>query len=70
MNKQLLFFVDEGGFDDFTPLFLSMGFDVDFEDSQRKAVQLAKKNRYDIFRNPLFTHLAIFPATPSSPLGG
>jgi hypothetical protein len=48
MNKQLLFFVDEGGFDDFTPLFLSMGFDVDFEDSQRKAVQLAKKNRYDI----------------------
>ena len=48
MNKQLLFFVDEGGFDDFTPLFLSMGFDVSFEDSQRKAVKLAKKNQYNV----------------------
>ena len=48
MSKQLLFFVDEGGFDDFTPLFISLGFDVDFEDSQRKAVKLAKKNRYQI----------------------
>ncbi len=48
MNKRLLFFVDEGGFDDFTPLFLSMGFEVDFEDSQRKAVKLAKKNQYDV----------------------
>jgi hypothetical protein len=41
-----LFFVDEGGFEDYTPLFISMGFDVDFEDSQRKAVKLAKKNIY------------------------
>ena len=48
MNKQLLFFVDEGGFDDFTPLFVSLGFDVDFEDSQRKAVKLAKKNTYQV----------------------
>jgi hypothetical protein len=48
MSKRLLFFVDEGGFDDFTPLFLSMGFDVNFEDSQRKAVKLAKKNQYDV----------------------
>jgi hypothetical protein len=47
MHKRLLFFVDEGGFDDFTPLFLSMGFEVNFEDSQRKAVKLAKKNQYD-----------------------
>jgi hypothetical protein len=45
MRKRLLFFVDEGGFDDFTPLFLSMGFEVNFEDSQRKAVKLAKKNQ-------------------------
>ncbi len=48
MSKRLLFFVDEGGFDDFTPLFISMGFDVDFEDSQRKAVKLAKKNTYQV----------------------
>jgi len=48
MNQQLLFFVDEGGFDDFTPLFVSLGFDVDFEDSQRKAVKLAKKNNYQV----------------------
>ncbi len=47
-NKRLLFFVDEGGFDDFTPLFLSMGFEVDFEGSQRKATQLAKKNQYHV----------------------
>jgi hypothetical protein len=38
MHKRLLFFVDEGGFDDFTPLFLSMGVEVNFEDSQRKAI--------------------------------
>jgi len=48
MNQQLLFFVDEGGFDDFTPLFVSLGFDVDFEDSQRKAVKLAKRNNYQV----------------------
>lgn len=48
MNQQLLFFVDEGGFDDFTPLFVSLGFDVDFEDSQREAVKLAKKNNYQV----------------------
>jgi len=43
-----LFFVDEGGFDDFTPLFVGLGFRVDFEDSQRKAVKLAKKNSYQV----------------------
>jgi len=48
LNKQLLFFVDEGGFDDFTPLFVSLGFTVDFEDSQRRAVKLAKKNTYQV----------------------
>jgi hypothetical protein len=32
MHKRLLFFVDEGGFDDFTPLFLRMGFEVNFEE--------------------------------------
>lgn len=48
MDKRLLFFVDEGGFDDFTPLFVSLGFEVDFEDSQRKAVKLAKKNTYQV----------------------
>lgn len=48
MNKHLLFFVDEGGFDDFTPLFQQLGFIVDFEDSQRRAVKLAKKNQYDV----------------------
>lgn len=48
MSKRLLFFVDEGGFDDFTALFQRLGFIVDFEDSQRKAVKLAKKNQYDI----------------------
>jgi len=45
-TPKLLFFVDEGGFDDFTPIFNSMGYEVDFEDSQRKAVKLAKKNTY------------------------
>ncbi|MBT4122952.1 MAG: hypothetical protein HOE35_03370, partial [Candidatus Ruthia sp.] len=48
MDKRLLFFVDEGGFDDFTPLFVGLGFRVDFEDSQRKAVKLAKKNSYQV----------------------
>ncbi len=47
MSKRLLFFVDEGGFDDFTPLFQQLGFTVDFEDSQRRAVKSAKKNQYD-----------------------
>jgi hypothetical protein len=46
MSQNLLFFVDEGGFNDFTPLFKQLGFTVDFEDSQRKAVKLAKKNQY------------------------
>jgi hypothetical protein len=44
----LLFFIDEGGFDDFTPLFVELGFTVDFENSQRKAVKLAKKNQYQV----------------------
>ncbi|BAS67581.1 MAG: hypothetical protein DSY43_06400 [Gammaproteobacteria bacterium] len=48
MSKRLLFFVDEGGFDDFTPLFQQLGFTVDFEDSQRKATKLAKKNQYAV----------------------
>lgn len=48
MSKRLLFFVDEGGFDDFTPLFQRLGFAVDFEDSQRRAVKLAKKNQYAV----------------------
>jgi hypothetical protein len=47
-HNRLLFFVDEGGFEDYTPLFVSMGFVVDFEDSQRKAVKLAKKNQYQV----------------------
>lgn len=48
MSKRLLFFVEEGGFDDFTPLFQRLGFAVDFENSQRKATKLAKKNQYDV----------------------
>lgn len=47
-NKRLLFFVDEGGFDDFNPVFKQWGYAVDFEDSQRKAVKLAKKNHYQV----------------------
>ena len=45
--KKLLFFVDFGGFDDFTELFISLGFSVDFETNPRKAVKLAKNNCYD-----------------------
>lgn len=45
-RNRLLFFVDEGGFDDFTPLFIEIGYRVDFVESQRKAIQLAKKNQY------------------------
>jgi len=48
VSKKLLFFVDEGGFEDFTPLFVEYGFLVDFEDSQRKATKLAKKNSYQV----------------------
>lgn len=48
MSQKLLFFVDEGGFEDFTPLFVEQGFSVDFEDSQRKATKLAKKNTYQV----------------------
>lgn len=47
-KNRLLFFVDEGGFDDYTPMFIQLGFEVDFEDSQRKAVKLAKKNQYQV----------------------
>jgi len=59
-NKdRLLFFVDEGGFDDFTHLFNEIGFEVDFVDSQREAIKLAKKNLYksvvaDFSYNPEF----------------
>ncbi len=35
MNKRLLFFVDEGAFEDYTLLFGELGFEVDFESSQR-----------------------------------
>jgi hypothetical protein len=48
MNKNLLFFVDTGGFEDFTPMFIEQGFTVDFEDSQRKATKLVKKNTYQV----------------------
>ncbi len=48
MSARLLFFVDEGGFEDYTPLFVEKGFKVDFEDSQRKATKLAKKNNYQV----------------------
>jgi len=48
MSDRLLFFVDEGGFEDYTPMFVSKGFQVDFENSQRKATKLAKKNVYQV----------------------
>lgn len=48
MSKKLLFFIDGGGFDDFSYLFIELGFKVDFETSQRHAVKLAKQNRYDV----------------------
>ena len=48
MCKSLLFFVDEGGFEDYTPLFLEQGFAVDFENSQRKATQRAKRKTYHV----------------------
>lgn len=48
MGKNLLFFVDEGGFEDFTPLFIEQGFSVDFEDSQRKATKLSKKKTFQV----------------------
>jgi flagellin-specific chaperone FliS len=47
-NNRLLFFVDEGGFEDYTDLFTELGFSVDFEDSQRKATKLAKKQVYQV----------------------
>lgn len=46
--SKLLFFIDEGGFDDYTKLFVDLGYKVDFETSQRKAVKLAKKNSYEV----------------------
>ncbi len=48
MSNNLLFFVDEGGFEDYTAMFIEQGFSVDFEDSQRKASKLAKKNTYQV----------------------
>lgn len=48
MSSNLLFFVDEGGFEDYTAMFIEQGFSVDFEDSQRKASKLAKKNIYQV----------------------
>ncbi len=50
MNNRLLFFIDNGGFDDFTKLFLNMGFDVNFETWLRSdlAIKLANKNQYDV----------------------
>ena len=44
---RLLFFVDEGGFDDPSALFIGLGYQLDFEDSKRKAVKLAKQNSYE-----------------------
>lgn len=46
--KKLLFFVDFGGFDDFTPIFNELGYSVDFETNPRKATKLAKKNSYAV----------------------
>ncbi len=46
--SKLLFFIDEGGFDDYTKLFVDLGYEVDFETSQRRAVKLAKKNSYEV----------------------
>ncbi len=46
--KKLLFFVDEGGFDDFSPFFIDLGFEVDFATNPRKVVKLAKQNQYDV----------------------
>jgi hypothetical protein len=48
MSQKLLFFVDEGGFEDYTSMFSDQGFLVDFENSQRKATKLAKKNTYQV----------------------
>ncbi len=44
--NRLLFFVDEGGFPDFSELFIELGYQVDFETNPRKAIKLAKKNTY------------------------
>ena len=48
MNNRLLFFVDEGGFEDYTPIFTQLGFAVDFERFRRRATQLAKKHQYQV----------------------
>ncbi len=48
MSSNLLFFVDEGGFEDYTALFIEQGFSVDLEYSQRKASKLAQKNTYQV----------------------
>ncbi len=47
-HKHLLFFVDEGGFLDFSALFMKLGYQVDLEKSPRKAVQLTQKKYYHL----------------------
>ena len=48
IGKHLLFFVDEGGFSDFSTLFTKFGYQVDLEKSPRKATQLTQKKYYHL----------------------
>lgn len=43
-----LFFIDFGGFADFTKVLTDFGFEVDREHTPRKAVKLAKTHTYDL----------------------
>jgi HJR/Mrr/RecB family endonuclease len=43
-----LFFIDFGGFDDFTKVLTDFGFSVDKETNPRKATKLAKNTHYDL----------------------
>jgi DNA-binding NtrC family response regulator len=47
-NRNLLFFIDEGGFEDPSNLFTKLGYTVTIENNPRKVNKLAKKNTYDV----------------------
>ncbi|SFV69374.1 hypothetical protein MNB_SUP05-5-134 [hydrothermal vent metagenome] len=47
-NNKLLFFIDEGGFEDPSDLFIELGYEITIETNPRKATKLAKINQYDV----------------------
>ena len=47
-KNNLLFFIDDGGFEDPSPLFKELGYEITIENNPRKVNKLAKNNHYEV----------------------